>query len=442
MRIEQALDFLHASNAAQFGSLSDLIPPELITTLLHEEGVATLRRRRMPMERLVWAIIGMAMFRNVPMTQLANQLDILLPGNRPFVAPSAFVQARKRLGDKTIELLFHETAARWHQQANHPGWAGLQLLAVDGVMWRTPDTAENTAAFAKPKTQQGETAYPQVRMLCQMELTSHLLTQAVMDSCSTSEMELAEKLIERTPDHSLTLFDKGFYSLGLLHAWQTTGRERHWLLPLKKGTQYEVVRKLGRQDALVQLKTSPQARKKWPQQPETMVARLLTRTINGKARQVLTSMVDPMRFPGADIVELYGHRWEIELGYREMKHSLQQHKLTLRSKKAAGIRQELWGVLLAYNLLRSQMVKMAASLKGYTANQLSFHMASVYLIHELSCMPYVSAGNIPGRVAELEQQAGQFILPQRRERSYPRCVKPRPQKYAVKKVNKNNASQA
>jgi hypothetical protein len=30
-----------------------------------------------------------------------------------------------------------------------------------------------------------------------------------------------------------------------------------------------------------------------------------------------------------------------------MKHSLQQHRLTLRSKKAAGIRQELWGVLLA-----------------------------------------------------------------------------------------------
>ena len=309
-------------------------------------------------------------------------------------------------------------------------------------MWRTPDTPDNAAAFAKPGTQHGETAYPQVRMLCQMELTSHLLVQAVMESCAVNEMVLAEQLIARTPDHSLTLFDKGFYSLGLLHARQTTGCERHWLLPLKKGTQYEVVRKLGRQDALVQLKTSPQARKKWPQLPDTVEARLLTRSLNGKERQVLTSMVDPMRFPSADIVELYSHRWEIELGYREMKHSLQQHRLTLRSKKAAGIRQELWGMLLAYNLLRSQMVKMAASLKGYTASQLSFHMASVYLIHELSCMPYLSPGTIPKRVADLEKQAGQFVLPERRERSYPRCVKPRPQRYSVKKANKNNASQA
>ena len=442
MRIEQALDFLHASNMAQFESLSDLIPPALITSLLGEEGVATLRRRRMPMERLVWAIIGMAIFRNVPMTQLVNQLDILLPGDRPFVAPSAFLQARQKLGHKSIARLFHDTATRWHQQANHPGWAGLQLLAVDGVMWRTPDTPDNAAAFAKPGTQHGETAYPQVRMLCQMELTSHLLVQAVMESCAVNEMVLAEQLIARTPDHSLTLFDKGFYSLGLLHAWQRAGSERHWLLPLKKGTQYEVVRKLGRQDALVQLKTSPQARKKWPQLPEAIEARLLTRTINGKERQVLTSLTDPLRFPASELMELYQNRWEIELGYREMKHSLQQHRLTLRSKKATGIRQELWGVLLAYNLLRSQMVKMAASLKGYTASQLSFHMASVYLIHELSCMPYVSPGNIPGRVAELEKQAGQFVLPARRERSYPRCVKPRPQKYSVKKANKNNASQA
>lgn len=41
MSIEQALDFIHVNNAAQFESLSDLISPELIMTLLGEEGVAT-----------------------------------------------------------------------------------------------------------------------------------------------------------------------------------------------------------------------------------------------------------------------------------------------------------------------------------------------------------------------------------------------------------------
>ena len=108
------------------------------------------------------------------------------------------------MADKAVELVFRQTAARWHQQSQHPTWAGLQLLAVDGVVWRTPDTPDNAMAFAKSKTAQGETSYPQVRMLCQMELTSHLLTQTVMDSSAVNEMVLAEQLIENTPDNSLT----------------------------------------------------------------------------------------------------------------------------------------------------------------------------------------------------------------------------------------------
>jgi hypothetical protein len=46
-------------------------------------------------------------------------------------------------------------------------------------------------------------------------------------------MVLAQQLIETTPDNSLTLFDKGFYSFGLLHKWANTGEQRHWLIPFK-----------------------------------------------------------------------------------------------------------------------------------------------------------------------------------------------------------------
>ena len=67
-----------------------------------------------------------------------------------------------------------------------------------------------------------------------MELTSHLLTNSAFDSVGVNEMVLAERLIDETPDHSLTLFDRGFYSLGLLNRWQNQGVKRHWLMPLKK----------------------------------------------------------------------------------------------------------------------------------------------------------------------------------------------------------------
>lgn len=37
---------------------------------------------------------------------------------------------------------------------------------------------------------------------------------------------------------------------------------------------------------------------------------------------MLTSMTDPLRFPCDEIVDLYSQRWEIELGYREIKQGL------------------------------------------------------------------------------------------------------------------------
>ncbi|MFP2470856.1 IS4 family transposase, partial [Pseudescherichia vulneris] len=190
----------------------------------------------------------------------------------------------------------------------------------------------NSAAFSRPAGRNGIGGYPQVRMVCLMELSSHLINASAFDSENVSEMRLAAQLAERTPDMSITLFDKGFYSLGLLHHWQMSGEKRHWLLPLKKNTQYEVVRKLGRGDELVKLKTSPQARKQWPALPEWFTARLLTRTVDGKERQVLTSLTDHNRYPGNDISALYRHRWEIELGYREAKQGMMDNRWTLRSK--------------------------------------------------------------------------------------------------------------
>ena len=187
----------------------------------------------------------------------------------------------------------------------------LTLLAVDGVVWRSPDSPQNNKVFSRQK----DTQYPQVRMVCQMELSSHLITGSAFDDYKVSEMIIAEKLIETTPDYSVTMFDKGFYSLGLLNEWHQTGTERHWLIPLKKNTQYEVIQSLGRNDKLVILRSNPRSRKLWPALPETVKARLVRCKIKGKTYEVLTSMVDAMSYQIIDIKELYCHRWGVELGY-------------------------------------------------------------------------------------------------------------------------------
>ncbi|PWK40237.1 IS4 family transposase [Pleionea mediterranea] len=434
MRFSSALNQIVNNPVTQFQNLSEILDPDIIDEGLAQNGVATIRRRKLPMESMVWAVIGMALFRQFPMRQLLSQLDIILPNERSYVAPSAVTQARHKLGSEAIRYIFERTQTQWHQQAEHPKWCGLTLLGVDGVVWRTPDSADNQS-FGKTRNNHGDVSYPQVRMVCQMELTSHLLVNSAFAGIDTNEMRLAEQLIEQTPEHSLTIFDRGFYSLGLLHQWCKAGEERHWMIPLRKNTQYQVLHQLGRHDAIVELTTTPQARQKWKRLPETIQARLITKTVNGKPVQILTSMTDAKRYPGADIVDLYAHRWEIELGFREMKQYLLHNKLTLRSQQPELIKQELWGILLAYNLIRYKMTLMAKSLKGIHPNELSFHHASLHIIHKLTQLPYVTPGNIPKFVMDIEKDAQQFVLEHRRERSYPRLIKASKNRYPVKKKN-------
>jgi hypothetical protein len=159
----------------------------------------------------------MAIYNGKPLYQIVNMHDIVNRDKRAFIAHSAAVQRIQNLGSNAIEKLFDLTQSFWNKEAGHPYWNGLTLLAIDDVVWRTEETPENNTVYTMPQN----TQYPLVRMVCQMELSSHLITASVFDDYKVSEMRLAERLIDKTADNSLTLFDRGFYSLGLLHKWQT-----------------------------------------------------------------------------------------------------------------------------------------------------------------------------------------------------------------------------
>lgn len=64
------------------------------------------------------------------------------------VAPSAVPQARLRLGKAPLNALFNLTAAHWiKQEDTKDAWHGLQLFAVDGTCFRTPDSPELAEHF-------------------------------------------------------------------------------------------------------------------------------------------------------------------------------------------------------------------------------------------------------------------------------------------------------
>ena len=430
--------FGHAQDLNAIDKLMSFVDPELLQQAYELSGVATVRRRRLPLDSVVFTIVGMSLFRNDPVWDIANKLDVLLPGKKRFVAPSAVVQARQRLGADAVGHTFKLMAQRAFGEYAFEQWCGLNVLAVDGVMFRTQDTTENLDAFGCDRNARGDNPYPQVRMCSLMETSSHLLLASEFDSRSVGEMSLAERLIPSVPDNSLTLFDRGYYSLGLLYLWMTKGVNTHWMLPARKDLQYTVKHQLNEHDALVTLATSPQARKKFDGLPETIEARLTRYEVDGKTYRVLSSMVDAMQFPYEDVVDVYVQRWEIELGFREMKQTLHQAKLTLRSKKPEMVRQELWGLLLAYNLTRMMMLDAVKDIPDLSPSRLSFGLCMRHIIvFFLTTIPD-TVTKLPVHYEYLMESLRMMRLRDKRpDRYYPREVRKRPTKYPSKK----NASQ-
>ncbi|HFS5874326.1 TPA: IS4 family transposase, partial [Citrobacter werkmanii] len=206
-----------------------------------------------------------------------------------------------------------------------------------------------------------------------MNLGSHVLLDAATAPYRRSETLLAHSMLAALPDNSITLFDKLFYSADLLLTLNRQGSNRHWLLPARKDMAAETETSYGAGDRLLKLKVSQQARKKNPSLPEFWYARAVTYEVNGVEKTVLTSLPAD-RYKAKEVAELYHSRWEIEVGFRNLKSSLLNNALVLRSRKVELLEQEVWGMLLAYNLIRREATKAAEKHKR-APSEISFKFA-------------------------------------------------------------------
>lgn len=123
------------------------------------------------------------------------------------------------------------------------------------------------------------------------------------------------------------------------------------------------------------------------------------------------------------MVAAYHERWEVELGFDEVKTEMLEQKESLRSQRIEAVEQEAWGVLLAYNLVRQEMVRLG-KLCRVEPYRLSFAGTLTRLWQLWQMMSLRFAGGIPALVQRWEAQMQRLILPRRRsQRSYPRAVK-------------------
>ncbi len=435
MRISESLPLIAEITPEKFEDLRRHIDPEWIVQALQATGTASVRTRRLPAQQVVWLVIAMALFRDRPIHDIVTKLDLALPGSSPTVAPSTVAQARARLSPEPMQWLFSLCADQWaHSSARQYAWRGLSLYGADGTTLRVPDSADNARFFGYSQSVRGPSGYPLVRLVVLMALRSHLLASVSFGPYQTSEMAYAAQLWSSVPDDSLTIVDRLFFSAGILLPLARDGQNRHWLIRAKSNLRWRVLQRLGPTDALIEMNVSGEARKKDPSLPRTFVLRALSYQRPGfRPQTLLTSLVDPTLFPAAEIAGLYHERWELELGYDELKTEMLDREETIRSQSPAGVNQELWGIFVAYNLVRLEMER-AADEAGVEPTRISFVAALRLICDEWLWCAIASPGAIPKHLKNLRASLKTLILPPRRpERRYPRAVKIKMSNYSRKR---------
>ncbi len=140
------------------------------------------------------------------------------------------------------------------------------------------------------------------------------------------------------------------------------------------------------------------------------------------AQCCLTSLTDHDAYPALEIVDIYNQRWELEIGFDELKtHMLKE---ALQSKTPDGVHQEFWGIPSTYNLVRRKMAAIASA-RGVSPSRVSFTRAFLLIKGFLLSADTARPGCLPKELADLGTDIGRsMILPERRSgRRYPRQVK-------------------
>jgi hypothetical protein len=138
--------------------------------------------------------------------------------------------------------------------------------------------------------------------------------------------------------------------------------------------------------------------------------------------RLITTLLDPARYPAGDLAVLYHERWEVETAYLELKSTILGGRV-LRARTPDGIEQEVYALLVTYQAMRTAIADAAATVPGTDPDRASFAVA----LNAARDQVILAAGVIAGNAVDLAGTIGRLtlaaLMPARRLRISPRIVK-------------------
>ncbi len=354
---------------------------------------------------------------------------------------ASYCNARLRIPLKVLQELLRRVGELLHSAEREDGsWRGHRVWLADGTGCSMPDTDELQEYFGQPGGQRKGCGFPVAHLLVLINAGTGMLQKMLVSPLRTHDISRAAELSGELGEGDILVQDRGFCSFAYISLLAEKKIATVIRVPRSHRIDFRQARKhvsgsirgrrlakLGKRDQLVQWH-KPATRPPWmskeqfEQLPSTLAIREIGYSLDVKAFRstkitLLTTLVDPKKYPASAIIELYGMRWEVEINLRHLKISMKMD--VLKCKTVDGVLKELCVFCLVYNLIRQAMLDRAQKYH-VPSSRISFIDTMRYL-QELQTQknspPPVINQHRPGRrVARVVK---------RRPKAYPRMRYPR-----------------
>ena len=308
---------------------------------------------------------------------------LLAQGKCPCSADTgAYCMARERLPEEACYQLMRDIGREVDKEApSEWRWLGRRVLDVDGSTITMPDTEANQQEYPQQQSQKPGCGFPIARIVVVFSLAVGTVLDAAIgryQGKQTGENSLFRTLHNIFQDGDVVLVDRyfsGWFDIALpQQRWCDVVVRKHQRRP----TDFRTGQRLGPDDQLVCWNKPPRpiwmSREQYDTLPEVLTVREVRVRVDQKGFRtrelvVVTTLLDPKKYPATEIAKLYRRRWQAELNLRSIKIALQMDHL--RCKSPHRIRNEFYMHLVAYNLIR-KMMAIAAAKAGVEPWSVSF----------------------------------------------------------------------
>jgi hypothetical protein len=339
------------------------------------------------------------------------------------LSDSALSERRQTMGADFFQRLLDHVLARIAQAAIHPRafYKGWLLTGMDGTNWSVSNTPPIKAGVKKTRSRRRAAAFYKLSMTAIYELGTHNPLAARIGIQGESEMQLATALLPCLRKDWLLLGDRYYGLPKFVCALLALSQPVQFLLRVRANLKSRVLRRLRDGSALVEVRD------------RTSRQRLSLREIHARVRRrsgqwvsirLWTSLVDPKQYPAAELVALYGLRWEQECAYKELKIHLRRSPLLL-SHTLVTAAQEIACLVLAQAIVAR--VRLTVAEAHTPVLQISF-IRTLDLFRSLwSIAPALTdllpAASVPLLLRRLVRCLARQASPPRRHRSCPRALR-------------------